>query len=210
MSLFTVTVLVAAGVAPTQTRTFADPLNSACAQFDIATPARCAAFIGQCVAESAAFQHLEENLYSSTPERVRQIFPSRVPSLADAARLVRNPQALANRVYAHRLGNGDEATGDGWRYRGRGIVQLTGRANYADAAEALGVDYLAQPDLVAQPVDACLTAAWYWHSAKLNVLADSSQIDAITRAINGAAMLHRDQRRQYTAEALQALQTALG
>lgn len=207
--MITVQSLVAAGVAPTQARIFAEPMAAACSRFGIDTPARAAAFIGQCIAESGAFQHLEENLYYSTPERVRQIFPSRVHSLADAATLVRNPRALANRVYAGRLGNGDEASGDGWRYRGRGIVQLTGRSNYAEAGLALDVDYLAQPDLVALPVDACLAAAWFWHANKLNVLADTSQIDAITRAVNGAAMLHRDLRRQHTAEALQALQTAL-
>lgn len=204
MSLVTVGSLIAAGLAPTQARQFAEPLAAACARFDINTPARLAGFVAQCHIESAGFTRLEEGLSYSTPERIRAVFPSRVPSLADAARLVRQPQALANRVYSGRLGNGDEASGDGWRYRGRGIVQLTGRANYADAATALGRPYVEQPELVALPPDACLTAAWFWHSRKLSILADSAQWDAITRAVNGPAMLHAAERRQYAEQALTA------
>jgi putative chitinase len=202
--LITVQRLIAAGVPPTQARQFAESLAAACARFDITTPARVAGFVAQCRVESADFTRLEENLHYTTPERIRSVFPSRVPSLADAARLVRNPQALANRVYQSRLGNGPEASGDGWRYRGRGIVQLTGRANYADAAEALARPYVEQPELVALPADACLTAAWYWHSRKLSILADSAQWDAITRAVNGPAMLHADLRRQHAEQALTA------
>lgn len=204
MSLVTVGSLIAAGLAPTQARQFAEPLAAACARFAIDTPARLAGFIAQCRIESAGFTRLEEGLSYSTPERIRAVFPSRVPSLGDAARLVRNPQALANRVYSGRLGNGDEASGDGWRYRGRGIVQLTGRANYADAAASLGRKYVEQPELVALPPDACLTAAWFWHTRKLNLLADSAQWDAITRSVNGPAMLHAAERRQYAEQALTA------
>lgn len=204
MSLVTVQRLVAAGLAPTQARQFAEPLAAACARFDINTAARIASFVAQLRVESADFTRLEENLSYTTPERIRAVFPSRVPSLADAARLVRNPQALANRVYASRLGNGPEASGDGWRYRGRGVVQLTGRANYADAAESLARPYVERPELVAEPADACLTAAWFWHSRKLSILADSAQWDAITRAVNGPAMLHADLRRQHAEQALTA------
>lgn len=204
MSLITVQSLVAAGVAPTQARQFAQPLAAACARFDISTPARIAGFVAQCRVESADFTRLEENLFYTTPERIRAVFPSRVPSLADAARLVRNPKALANRVYHSRLGNGPEGSGDGYAFRGRGIVQLTGRANYADAATALGRPYVEQPELVAQPADACLTAAWFWHARKLSILADSAQWDAITRQVNGPAMLHADLRRQHAEQALTA------
>lgn len=201
----TVGTLVAAGVPPTQARQFAEPLAIACSRFDIDTPARIAGFVAQCRVESADFTRLEENLRYSKPERLRQVFPSRVPSMADAAVLVAaGPQAIANRVYAGRLGNGDEASGDGWRYRGRGLKQLTGRANYADAAVALARPYLSQPDLVGMPLDACLTAAWYWHTIKGNALADSAQWDAITRAVNGPGMLQADLRRQYAEEAVQA------
>lgn len=197
--------LVAAGIAPTQARVFLAPLRAACAAFDIDTPARVAAFLAQCSAESAAFTRLEENLYYTTPERIRAVFPSRVPTIAVAQSLTRNPRALANRVYAGRLGNGDEASGDGWAFRGRGLIHLTGRDNYAEAERALTLPLLAQPEVAAEPTGACLTAAWYWHTRKLNVLADSAQWDAITRAVNGPAMLHAGLRRQLSEEAAQAL-----
>ena len=203
--MITIATLIAAGVQPTQARIFAEPLAAACARFDITSRARVAGFLAQCRVESADFTRLEENLSYTRAERILQIFPSRVKSLDDAARLVRNPRAMANRVYAGKIGNGDEASGDGWRFRGRGLKQLTGRANYADAAEALGRPYLEHPDLVAQPVDACLTAAWFWSCAKGNLLADSAQWDAITRAVNGPGMLQADLRRQYAEEALQVL-----
>lgn len=203
--MLTLPSLIAAGVPPTQARQYLEPLASACARFDIATPARIAGFLAQCRVESSDFTRLEENLWYTTPERIRQIFPSRVKSMADAARLVRNPKALANCVYAGKIGNGNEASGDGFRFRGRGIKQLTGRENYADAAEGLGRPYLEQPDLVAQPEDACLTAAWYWHNVKANILADSAQWDAITRAVNGPGMLQASLRRQYAEQAVEAL-----
>ncbi len=200
-----VAALCAAGVAPTQARIFAEPLAAACARFGITTPARVAGFIGQCRVESADFTALEENLRYRKPEVLDRIFTA-VRGLGDAARLIaQGPEAIANRVYANRNGNGDEASGDGWRYRGRGLKQLTGRANYADAAADLGRPYVDKPDLVALPPDACLTAAWFFTRAKGNLLADSVQWDAITRAVNGPAMLQADLRRQYSEEAFQAL-----
>lgn len=200
MMILTVATLVAAGVGPTQARVFIEPLKAACALFDISTPARVAGFIAQCRVESTNFTTLEESLYYTTPERIKTVFPSSVPSLQVAATLTCRPQALANRVYANRIGNGNEASGDGWCYRGRGIIQLTGRSNYADAAAELNRPYIEHPELVSQPSDACLTAAWYWHTRKLNILADSAQWDAITRAVNGRAMLHAHRRRQYSEE----------
>lgn len=201
--MITVASLIAAGIGPTQARQFAEPLAAACQRFGITTAPRVAGFVAQCRVESAGFTRLEENLNYRKPERLRDIFPSRVRSLDDAAQLVAaGPRAIANRVYAGKIGNGDEASGDGWRFRGRGLKQLTGRANYADAAEALGRPYLEQPDLVALPEDACLTAAWFWHSHKLNILADSAQWDAITRAVNGPGMLLAAERRQYAEEAV--------
>lgn len=200
----TVSALVAAGVPPTQARTFVEPLSAACALFDISRPARIAAFVAQCRVESANFTKLEEGLYYRDPQRVMAIFQSRVKSLAQAQALVKNPQMLANAVYADRMGNGSPATGDGWAYRGRGLIQLTGRSNYHDAAVGLNRPYIEQPGLVAEPSDACLTAAWYWHAHNLNILADSAQWDAITRAVNGAGMLHAAERRQYSQEAVAA------
>lgn len=202
--MITIASLIAAGIAPTQARTFAEPLALACQRFGIDTPQRMAAFVAQCRVESVGFSRLEEGLFYTTPERIRAVFPSRVPNLAAAGRLARNPQALANCVYAGRLGNGDEASGDGWKFRGRGLIQLTGRDNYAAASAGCGKLYLERPDLVAQPEDACLTAAWFWASAGLNALADTRNWDGITRRVNGPAMLHAAERRAYSDEALGA------
>lgn len=205
----TVQLLIACGIGPTAARQFEAPLQAACARFGIDQRPRVAAFLAQLAHESADFTRLEESLWYSRPERIMAVFGRRVPSLAEAQRLIRNPQGLANRVYANRLGNGDEASGDGWRYRGRGLVQLTGRANYAAAGVELKVDYKAHPDLVAQPEHAALTAARFWAAAGCNALADSSQIDAITRAINGPAMLAANERRSRFDDALRAM-AALG
>ena len=196
--------LIVAGIAPTQARQFLDPLRAACDRFDIVTAPRLAGFIAQCRVESVNFTVLEENLNYRTPEVLDRVF-SAVRGYEDAARLIKaGPRAIANRVYAGRNGNGSEATGDGWNYRGRGLIQLTGRANYSDAGTELGFNYIEMPDLVATPEHACLTAAWYWHVRKLNHLADSAQWDAITKAVNGPAMLHADLRRQYSEEGVQA------
>lgn len=105
---------------------------------------------------------------------------------AQAARLARNPEALGNFIYARRNGNGDEASGDGYRYRGRGLIQLTGRANYAEASAATGAGLVQEPGLAAQPDTAAAIAAWYWHSRGCNALADRHLWGETVRAINGA------------------------
>jgi putative chitinase len=191
--------LIAMGVSPTQAKIFAEPLRLACIAFGIDSRVRQAAFLSQAGHESANFTRLEENLFYSTPERIRQVFPSRVKSMADAATLTRKPEALANRVYSDRLGNGDEASGDGWRFRGRGLFQLTGRANYRDAG------YEDRPEAVAQPIDACRTAAWFFVARGCLPHADNSNIEAITRIVNGPAMLGLAERKQDFEEAMRGL-----
>jgi putative chitinase len=203
--MVTLTQLIAAGVPPTAARVFLGPLNTTFDRFNISTPERQAAFLAQALHESKSFSELEENLYYTSATRVLAVFPSRVPNLDAALLLVRDPEALANRVYADRLGNGDEASGDGWRYRGRGIFQLTGEENYLRAMLSLDRDYLMHPELVAQPEDATLTAGWYWDSNDLNTWADLKQIDRITKAINGPAMLGARERRDGFYEALVGL-----
>lgn len=197
--------LIAAGIAPTQARAFVAPMSAACARFGINTPARLAGFIAQCRVESAGFTALEEGLFYRDPVRIMRIWPTRVRDIGQAQALARNPQGLANVVYADRLGNGATASGDGWRFRGRGLKQLTGKSNYAEAAQALNRPYVTSPDLVALPDDACMTAGWFWHVRKLNVLADSAQWDAITRAVNGPGMLQAAERRQFSEEGARAL-----
>lgn len=187
--------LIAAGVNPTQAKAFAEPLKAAMALFDISTDTRVAAFLAQAMIESQRFTRLEENLFYTTPARIDAVF-SAVKSIEEATLYVRNPQRLANKVYANRNGNGDEASGDGWAFRGRGLFQLTGRANYKAASEGVGMGavYLHKPSLVAEPSDACLTAAWYWQSRGCNQLIDAGNFDTTTRLINGPAMLHKHER----------------
>jgi putative chitinase len=190
--IITLAQLIACGIGPTQARMFEQPLNDAFERYHIDTKTRVAMFLAQAAHESAEFTRLEENLYYSKPERIMQVFPSRVFSLADAAKLARNPQALANRVYANRLGNGDEASGDGWKYRGRGLFQLTGRSNYTAANRE---EYVSNPDLVALPPDAAASAGWFWANAGCNEPADQSYVEGVTRRINGPAMLGLNERR---------------
>ncbi len=183
----TVARLIAVGVHPTQARTFAPLLESALPRWGVDTRKRQAAFLAQAIHESAGFARLEENLWYTTPERIRAVWPTRVMP-EQAPQLVRNPKGLANRVYAGRLGNGDESSGDGFRYRGRGIFQLTGRLNYRAAEAALRMPYEANPDIVAHDVDAVLTECWFWSENRCNGLADSGDHGGMCKAINGPAL----------------------
>lgn len=186
--------LIAAGAAPSQAKAFAEPLSAAAALHGIDTPQRLAAFVAQCLHESGRFVHLEEDLFYRDAERVAKLFRSVFDANRDgkisadevraAVPYTRNPKALANKVYAGRYGNGDEASGDGWRYRGRGLMGTTFKDNYAAAGRATGRPYVDQPELLAQPSDACLAAAVYFASRGCNEMADAGNFVAITRAIN--------------------------
>ena len=174
---------------------WAQALAPAMARYGIDTPARMASFLAQTGHESAQFSRLNENLRYSSAKRLMQVWPKRFPSEAAAAPYVDNPEQLANFVYARRLGNGDASSGDGYRYRGRGILQITGRSNYAAVGQALGLDLIGQPDLLLQPEHAAMSAAWFWDSRGLNALADDRTDDddledftRITRLINGGTV----------------------
>lgn len=203
--MITLQQLVDCGIDRDVAGQFELPLDAAMTAFSINTPKRAAAFLAQAAHESLGFTRLQEDLSYSTPERLMTVFKGRFDGLADAAQYLRQPEKLANRVYANRLGNGDTSSGDGWRFRGRGLFQLTGRANYMAAGDGLGTDYKANPDLVAEPPDAAFTAAWYWAVGNLNAMADVGQIDVITRRINGPAMLGADERRALYQRFLQVL-----
>ncbi|MDR6517512.1 putative chitinase [Variovorax paradoxus] len=196
--------LIAAGITPTVARVFLPHLIAACDRFEIDTPRRMAAFIGQYSHETSGFTRLEENLYYTDPARIAQMF-STLREVEKARAFTRQPKALANRVYANRNGNGSEASGDGWNYRGRGLPHLTGRGNYRAAGSALGLPLEQNPDRVAEPQAAVLVGAWYWKANGLNALADRWQLDAITRGINGAAMAGRADRIERCNRALDAL-----
>ena len=161
-----------------------DALDAAMRRFEIDTPSRMAAFAAQLAHESGQLQRWTENL-NYRWERLRQVFPKYFTSDAEARAFDRKPERIANRVYASRMGNGPEASGDGWRYRGRGPIQLTGRDNYRACGSAIGVDLVGDPDLLATPGPGCLAAAWFWARNGLNALADAGDFVTITRRING-------------------------
>lgn len=153
------------------------------------TMERLAALIGQCAHESSGFQRVQENLNYSA-KRLTQVWPHRYPTLEVAARYARNPERLANHTYANRIGNGDVASGDGWRFRGRGWIQLTGRANYRSRGLALGLDLEDNPELALQPGIRWKIAASFCdtHGRKGKSVfewADEGRTDQVTRIING-------------------------
>jgi putative chitinase len=188
-------------------------LNDCMRTCDITTPVRQAAFLAQVMVESSELRHVEESL-SYSPERLRQVWPQRFPSDDVAAHYGHNPARLANHVYAGRMGNGDEASGDGWRFHGRGLIQLTGRDNYQAFAQATHTDAVATPELLLEPHGAALSAGWFWQSHHLNELADQltgpqadAHFETITRHINGGT-LGLDERRAYWQRARTALAIA--
>lgn len=184
---------------------YLDALNSFMPMYGINTPQREAAFLAQIAHESADFTRVTENLnYSRAglaatwPKRFRAA-GGQPNALAD--RLHRNPEAIANNVYANRMGNGDEASGDGWRYRGRGLKQLTGHDNYRACGLAIGADLVRHPELLEQPQYAVESACWFWKANNLGRLADAGDFVELTRRINGGVIGLRE-REDYYARAL--------
>jgi putative chitinase len=160
-----------------------DPLNAAAEGYEIDTPERISAWLGQLMQESAKFRVLEENLnYSS--DALMRVF-SKYFTPAEAMSFAHRPQDIANRVYANRLGNGDTTSGDGWRYRGRGLIQITGKQNYQAVSKAFNYDFTQDPNAMLEMTWAALSAAWYWSEHGCNDLADAKDYKGITLKVNG-------------------------
>lgn len=177
-------------------------LEHARQQSSISTPRRLAAFMGQIFIETNGFRTLVENLNYRDPARLDAIF-SRVRGVEDAKALIRRgPEAIANRVYADRLGNGDEASGDGWRYRGSGHKQLTGRANYREIGALIGMDLEDRPEMARHLATSALIAVKFWDARRCSADADVGDIEEVTRKINGPARLGLAERRAATVRAL--------
>jgi putative chitinase len=179
---------------------WADALNETFTRFGISTPNQQASFIGQCGHECGNFKILEENLNYKAATLMR-LWPKRFPTIEIANQYAGNPKKIANMVYANRMGNRDEASGDGYRFRGRGCIQLTGHANYFHAGQALGVDFVMEPDLVSTPKFAALTAGWFWSTHKVNAPADAGDHARVTKIINGGT-IGLDDRIAHTVQAL--------
>ncbi len=160
------------------------------AKFQINTPLRLAHFLAQCGHESGGFRVTSENLNYSA-KGLNGIFKKYFPTEASAAAYARQPQKIANKVYANRMSNGSEASGDGFKFRGRGYIQLTGRDNYTQFGKAIGEDIVGNPDSVSGKY-ALLSAAWFWSKNGLNKLADGGATDAtvtsITKRVNGGTI----------------------
>jgi putative chitinase len=163
-----------------------EPLLKTFEKYEINTPRRQAAFIGQCGHESASFKILQENLNYSAKGLVAT-WPSRFPNIDFASEYERKPERIANKVYGGRADLGNTEDGDGWRFAGKGLIQLTGRNNYKTCGDALGVDLIANPELLIEPEYAALSAGWFWNKRGLNALADNEDWTTITKRINGGS-----------------------
>ena len=160
---------------------WSEPLTTTFVTFTIFTAKEQAAFIGQCSHESNHFRVLEENL-NYRAETLQALFghkfkPEEIQSYAH------NPQRIANRIYANRMGNRDESSGDGFRFRGRGLVQLTGHDNYWHCGQAVGQDFVMNPDLVATPTFAAMSAGWFWQTHHCGSLIDNQE--QLCKRVNG-------------------------
>ncbi|MFZ9459829.1 MAG: glycoside hydrolase family 19 protein [Ilumatobacteraceae bacterium] len=180
-----------------------DPLNETFARFNISTINQQAAFIGQCGHECGNFRVLKENL-NYRAATLMKLWPKRFPTLEIANQYAGQPSKIANKVYCDRMGNRNEASGDGARFIGRGCIQLTGSSNYYNAGKALGVDFWADPDLVATPKYAALTAGWFWSTHKCNEVAQNQDWTRLTKIINGGTIGLQD-RIKHTLEAIQVI-----
>jgi len=170
------------GASTASAATWVSPIQAACDRFQINTPLRQAAFLSQIGVESARLTALSENLNYSAAGLLSS-FPTHFDA-ADAQVYARKPQMIANRVYAGRTGNGDESSGDGWAFRGRGLIDITFRDNYSECGTGIGLLLAEQPDLLLQPANAALSAAWYWSYRQLNALADAGNFLGISKSIN--------------------------
>lgn len=177
------------------------PLEEIFAKYDISTAIRQACFMGQCAHESGNFKTLQENLNYSA-EGLMKTWPSRFPTKEFADQYARQPAKIAGKVYNGRLGNTSEE--EAAKYLGRGLIQLTGKENYGNCGLGIGVDLLADPTLLLDPRYAALSAGWFWNKKGLNSLADASDIETMTKRINGG-LIGLDDRKTKIAKALSVL-----
>lgn len=183
---------------------FVDTFNKWSDKFGITTPLRAAHFISQCVHECAELKAFEENLNYSE-KGLLKVFPKYF-NAATAKQYSRKPEKIANRVYANRMGNGNEASGDGWKYKGRGAIGLTGRSNYlaySTSGFCIG-DLIAHPEWLAKSPGCYKSAMWFWWKNGLNAIADTGDVNAVTKRVNGGYN-GLDSRKKYLVRAKEAL-----
>lgn len=164
--------------------------------YGINTSERVAAFLAQCAHESGQFQAIHENLNYKAAS-LQKVFPKYFPTQELAEQYAKQPEKIANRVYANRMGNGDESSGDGWRYCGRGLIQLTGRDNYQAFADSVQGNLEDVADYLATFEGAVQSACWFWETNDLNALADLGDIKTMTKRINGGYLGLEDRIEHY-------------
>lgn len=163
---------------------YTNPINDTFEKYEINTSLRMAAFLSQIAHESNQLSDVSENLNYSV-NGLLKVFPKYFRTVEEAQLFARQPEKIANKVYANRMGNGDEASGDGWRFRGRGAIQITGHDNYVLCGRELGFDLMKQPEMLEKPIGAILSAGWFWNMRGLNAFADRQEFETITKRING-------------------------
>ncbi len=168
-----------------QLENFLDEFNTQLSNYEINSPLRVAAYIAQGAHESGELRELIENMYYTNPQRLMAVWPTRFRTVESAIPYIKNPAKLGNFVYANRMGNGPAESGDGYRYRGRGWFNGTGKEFYIKMSKISGHDFVANPDDMANPKFAVLSACEEWKSGNLNKLADTEDFEAITKFING-------------------------
>jgi putative chitinase len=181
VNLTTDIIVAGCGASPARAAQWLQPLQAACDKFAINTPLRVAAFLAQIGVESARLSAVSENLNYSAVGLLTEF--SKYFDEAEAQQYANKPPMIANRVYANRNGNGDEASGDGWLFRGRGMG-ITGRRNYTLCAMGVELDLLNHPELLEQPANAAMGSAWYWFNRNLNALADVGNFLGLSKAVN--------------------------
>jgi putative chitinase len=207
--------LIAAGIKRDVAELWLVHVQTAMSRFGIESERQVAAWLAQTAHESGGYTMLTENLnYRAAtmavcwPKRFAEIGPDGKPKRSDKGALVpnkfalaleRKPEAIANVVYASRMGNGPVESGEGWLYRGRGLKQLTGKDNVARCSQALGIDFVKTPDLLIEPEFAALSAAWFWNVNKCGALADADDFVGLTKKINGGTIGLEDRQHRYKA-----------
>jgi putative chitinase len=172
-------------------------------EYGINTPARVAAFVAQCAHESGNFRLLKENLNYSAASLMR-VWPSRFPNMEIAQQYAMKQEKIANRAYCDRMGNGSEASGDGWKYAGKGLIQLTGKDNYTWFAESIETPLEQIPEYLQTFEGSVQSACWFWETNNLNQWADVGDILTLTKRINGGVIGLEDRKKHY-AHALHVL-----
>jgi putative chitinase len=173
------------------------PLNETCELFAIDSPFRIAGFLSNTAHESGGFKFVKENLNYSAASLMR-VWPNRFPTLEIAQRYAMQPEKIANRAYADRMGNGSEESGDGSKFLGRGLIQLTGKNNYVAYSLACDNEALQHPEIVEEPKYAAESAGWFWNVNRLNELADAQDIVGMCKRINGGLNGLDDRQMKYS------------